>query len=148
MLERPADKRKDSVGWSFGRDVRVGIQSVQHTQASKLEVAEDVLGDEWRAEQQKHVGRQDRKRDRLAGQDAGAKQRGNVACAHQKRQHLEARGVDANPESVQRPAQPARPAPDARRDIGRGTASGAGRHSERTGHNAHEAGDTERTQCR
>ncbi len=52
MLERPADERKDSVGWSFGRHVGVGVQPVQHAQASKLEVAEDVLGDERRAEQQ------------------------------------------------------------------------------------------------
>jgi hypothetical protein len=52
MLKWPADKRKDGVGWSFRRDVGVGVQPVQHAQASKLEVAEDVLGDERRPEQQ------------------------------------------------------------------------------------------------
>jgi len=52
MLERPADERKDGVGWSFRRDVGIGIQPVQQAQASKLEVAEDILRDERRAEQQ------------------------------------------------------------------------------------------------
>jgi hypothetical protein len=73
MLERPADKRKDGVGWSFRGDMGIGVQSVQHSKASKLEVAKDVLRDERRAEQQKKIGRQDRKCDRLAGQLAGGK---------------------------------------------------------------------------
>ena len=100
MLKRPTNERKDGVGWSFRRDVGVGIQSVQHAQASKLEVAKDVLRDERWTEQQQQVGRQDRKYDRLARQDACGEQRGNVAGAHQKRQHLEAGGADATLESV------------------------------------------------
>jgi hypothetical protein len=71
MLEWPADERKDGVGWSFRRDVGVGVKPVQHAQTSKLEVAKDVLGDERRAEQQHQIGRQDRKYDCLAWQDAG-----------------------------------------------------------------------------
>jgi hypothetical protein len=90
MLEGPADEGKDSVGWSFRRDVGIGVQSVQHPKASKLEVAEDVLRDERRAEQQQQVGGQDRKRDRLTGQGARGEQRRGVAGAHHERQHLEA----------------------------------------------------------
>ncbi len=146
MLERPADERKDSVGWGFGRDVRVGVQSVQQAQASKLEVAEDVLRDERRAEQQQKVGRQDRKRDRLAGQVAGGEQRGNVAGAHHERQHLEARGADANPEPVQRAAQPAGPAPDARRDIGCGATRGAGHDAKDAHDDAEQAGEADCSQ--
>ncbi len=100
MLERPTDERKDGIGWSFRRDVGVGVQSVQHPQASKLEVAKDVLRDERGTEQQQQVGRQDRKRDRLAGQDAGGKQRGNVAGAHRERQHLKTGGANAESEPV------------------------------------------------
>jgi hypothetical protein len=146
MLERPADERKDSVGRSFRRDVGVGVQPVQHAQASKLEVAEDVLGDERRTEQQQQVGRQDRKRDRLAGQGAGGEQRGNVAGAHHERQHLEARRADAKPEPVQRAAQPARPAADASRDIGRGATRGAGHHAKDAHDDAEQAGDADCSQ--
>jgi hypothetical protein len=90
MLERPADERKDGIGWSFRRDVGVGVQPVQHTQPSKLEIAKDVLRDERRAEQQQQIARQDRECDRLARQDLGGEQRGAVAGAHHERQHLEA----------------------------------------------------------
>jgi hypothetical protein len=71
MLERPADERKDSVRWSFSSDMGVGVESVQYPKASKLEVAEGILRDKRRTEQQQQIGRQDRKRDRLAGQVAG-----------------------------------------------------------------------------
>jgi len=125
MLERPADEGKDGVGWSFGRDVCVGVEPVQQAHPSELEVAEDVLGDERRPKQQQKVGRQNGKRDRLAGQRAGGEQRRNIAGAHHKRQQLEAGGADANSEPVQRSAQPPRPAPDASRYIGRRATGGA-----------------------
>ena len=146
MLERPADERKDDVGWSFRRDVGVGVQPMQHAEASELEVAKDVLGDERRTEQQQQVGRQDRKHDCLAGQDRCGEQRSNVAGAHRERQHLEAGGADAKREPVQGTAQPARPAPDARWDIGRGATGGPGRHAKDAHDDAKQTGDADRSQ--
>jgi hypothetical protein len=45
-LERPADEWEHRVGWGFRGHMRIGVQAMQHTQTRKLEVPEDVLGDE------------------------------------------------------------------------------------------------------
>jgi hypothetical protein len=68
VLERPADEREDRVGGGFGRDVRVGGEPVQHPQPRERQIAERVLGDERRAQQEQRVGRHDRERDRPAGE--------------------------------------------------------------------------------
>ena len=64
VLKRPADEPEDRVSRSFGCKVRVGIQAVQRPEACEREVAEHVLGDQRRAEEQDHVGQHDRHDER------------------------------------------------------------------------------------
>jgi len=94
----------------FGRDVRIRVETVQHAQARKRQVAKHVLGDEWRSQQQHHVRRHDCERDCLARKSARCEQHGDVARAHHESQGLKARGAKSESEPVQRSIQPARPA--------------------------------------
>ncbi len=59
-LEGPAHKQVDGIGGRLGGDVRVRIQPVQRAQAGEVEVAEDILGEQRGAEQQRHVRGEDR----------------------------------------------------------------------------------------
>jgi hypothetical protein len=146
VLERPADEREHRVGGRFGRHVRVGVEAVQHAQARKRQVPEHVLGDERRSQQQHHIRRHDRQRDRPAWERARGEQHGGVARAHHERQRLEAGGSDPEPEAVQRAGQPARPAAAAPRHIRRRASRRARHHCEHARHHAHEARRPERAQ--
>jgi len=61
MQERPSDERVDRIGGRFGGDMRVGVQAVQRTHAREREVAENVLGDQRRPQEQGHVRQQHRR---------------------------------------------------------------------------------------
>ena len=90
MLEGPSDERKDRIGRCFGGDMRVGVQAVQRPHAGEVQVAEDILGDQRRAEQQDHVRHHDRRHDRAQRQRRGRQQDRHVARAHDQRQCLKA----------------------------------------------------------
>jgi hypothetical protein len=64
VLEGPSEEREDRVTGGFGGDMRVGVKAVQGSHAGEAQVAEDVLGDQWRAQEQDHVRRHDRRHDR------------------------------------------------------------------------------------
>jgi hypothetical protein len=130
MLEGPSHEREDRIGRCFGGDVRVGVQAVQRPHAGEVQVAEDILGDQRRAEEQGHVRRHDRHHDRAQRQRPSGQQDCQVARAHDQRQCLKAAARDAHTEAFQRPCHPARPAAAARRNVLRGPARGAGREKE------------------
>jgi hypothetical protein len=60
VLEGPPNERVDRIGRHLRGDVRVGVQPVQRAETGEIEVAEDVLGDQRRTEQQHQVGGDDR----------------------------------------------------------------------------------------
>ncbi len=60
MLKGPADEMEHLVGRRFGGDVRIRVKSVQDPQPRERQIAEDVLGDQRRAERHDHVGQHDR----------------------------------------------------------------------------------------
>jgi hypothetical protein len=62
VLERPANEWIDGVRRRLGSDVRIGVQPVQGSQTGEIEVAKDVLGDQWWAKQQHEVRGDDRAR--------------------------------------------------------------------------------------
>jgi hypothetical protein len=62
VLKRPADEQEHGVGRRLRRNVRVGVQPMQRPQACERQVAEHVLGDQRRPEQQDQVRRHDRAR--------------------------------------------------------------------------------------
>jgi hypothetical protein len=147
VLEGPADEREHRVGRRFRRHVRVGVEAVQHAQARKRQVPEHVLGDEWRSQQQHHIRRRDRQRDRPAGELACGEEHGGVARAHDERQRLEAARSNAEPEAVKRAGQPGGPTAAAGRHIRRGTSRRARHHPEHAHHHAHQARSPECAQC-
>jgi hypothetical protein len=112
MLKRPADEAERAVGWRFGGDVRVRVEPVQGADAREREIAEDVLGDQRRAEQQRDVREHDRDRDRGQRQRARDGEHEQVARAQRQHQQLEAAARDADAETLQRPGQPPGPAAD------------------------------------
>ncbi len=57
VLERPSHELEDRVGARFGGDVGVWVKAVQGPHAREGEVAEDVLGDQRRPEQQRSRAR-------------------------------------------------------------------------------------------
>jgi hypothetical protein len=113
VLKRPADETEDRVCGRFGGDVGVRVESVQRAHAREREVAEDVLGDQWRPQQQDHVGDHDRRRDRHERKPLGGHEHERVARAHQQHQRLEARAGKPDVQATQRAGKPRRPAADA-----------------------------------
>jgi hypothetical protein len=109
VLKRPPDEREHGVGRDFGRNMRVGVQAVQHSQPRKRQVAEHILGDQRRPQQQHQVGHHDRRHDRLGGKRPCGQQHGRIAHAHDERQRLEAARVESQSQAVQRTRQPPRP---------------------------------------
>lgn len=105
--------------------MRVRVHSVQSAQAGEIEVAEDVLGDQWRSDQQRQVRGDDRHPEHSPPQRAHGQQHCQVARGHDQRERLEAVGVEAHTETREGASQPAWPAPAAGRDILRWTARGA-----------------------
>jgi hypothetical protein len=130
VLERPADERVGGVVGRFGREARVGVEAVQRAHAREVEVAEHVLGEQRRPEQQYHVGEHDRPRQRPHAELARAEQHEQVARADREHQRLEAaRAEGVQADSRQRAGQPARPAADVRgHELPR--AAGGGRYEQ------------------
>jgi hypothetical protein len=70
MLVGPADEPEDFVAGGLSGDVRVRVQPVQRSEPREAEVAEHVLGDQRRAQQQDRVRSEDRRDDRAHRQRA------------------------------------------------------------------------------
>jgi hypothetical protein len=139
MLEGPSDEREDRIGRRFGGHVGVGVQAVQRPHAGEVQVAEHILGDQRRTEQQDHVCDYDRRHDRSQRQRSRRHQDRHVANAHDHRQRLKAGVREAHAEAFQGPGQPARPAAAARRNVLCRPSRGAGRDQEDRRHDAEEA---------
>jgi hypothetical protein len=117
MLVGPADEPEDFVAGGLGGDVRVRVQAVQRSQASEAEVAEHVLGDQRRPQQQDRVRGEDRRDDRAHRQRARARQHEQVAGAHDQRQRLKGPRAEAHAQAFQRAGHPAGPATAAPRHV-------------------------------
>jgi hypothetical protein len=125
VLEGPADEQVDGIGGRLGGDVRVRVHPVQGAQASEVEVAEDVLGDQRRTDQQREVRGDDRRPEHPSRQCAHGEQHGQIARGHDQRQRLKAVRAEAHAEARERARQPAWPASATRGNILRGAARGA-----------------------
>ena len=103
---------KIGVGGGFGGDVGVGVEAVQSAQAGEGQVAEHVLGDQRRSQQQDQVREHDRRRPARAGGSARAqRQHEQVARAHDQHQRLEAAAAEMpTPRPCSGPASQRRPA--------------------------------------
>ncbi len=117
VLKRPADEPVGRVGGRFGGKVRVRVQSMQDAHAREVEVAEHILGDQRRSEQQDRVRRHDRRRQRRQWQPARDQQHQRVARAHDQHQRLEAGAREADAKPAQRTCQPRWPPALARRHV-------------------------------
>ena len=103
MLEGPADEAEHRVARGFRREMGVGVQAVQRAHAREGEIAEDVLGDQRRAEQQDHVGRHHRCRKGGQRKRPRGDERHQVAGADRQHQHLEATLPELRADAAQRP---------------------------------------------
>jgi hypothetical protein len=119
--------------------MRVWVQPVQGAQPGEIEVAEDVLGDQRWAEQQREMRGEDRHPQHACRQRARRQQHRHIAGGHDQRERLEAARGDAHVQTLQGPGQPARPAAATRRDVlrrlarsPRGEQEGAREHAEQT----------------
>jgi hypothetical protein len=130
MLIRPAEEPDDFVAGGLRGHVRVRVQSVQRAEAGEAEVAEHVLGDQWRAQQQNRVCGEDRGDQRAHRQRACERQHQQIARAHDQRQRLKATGADAHAQAVQGAGQPAGPAAAAARHVLRRFTGGPGDRQE------------------
>ena len=144
VLERPADERVHRVARRFGGEVRVRVEPVQRAHARERQVAEHVLGDQRRPQQQDHVRDHDRRRDPRERQPARGHQHQRVADADRQQQRLEAGARQADAQTSQRPRHPCRPAAGAGGDELGGTRSGARAHQEDTHDEAHQPEHAER----
>jgi hypothetical protein len=117
VLVGPAEEREDFVARRLRRYVRVRIEPVQRAETGKADVAEHVLGDQRRPEQQDRVRRDDRQSERAHRQRAGACEHEQIARAHDQHQRLEAPRAEAHVQAGHRPGQPRRPAAAARRHV-------------------------------
>jgi hypothetical protein len=148
VLKRPADEPVGAVGGRFRGDVRVRVEPVQGPDAGEREVAEHVLGDQRRPEQQRDVGEDDRRREDADREQAREPEHEQVARAHQQHQRLEAGARKPDAETPQRPRQPVGPAADAGRDVLRRAPSSTGREQERAREDAEQAERPKRTRER
>jgi hypothetical protein len=148
VLVGPADEPEDFVARRLRGDVRVRVQAVQRPQAGEAEVAEDVLGDQRRAQQQDRVRGHDRRDDRPHRQRARERQHEQVARAHDQRQRLKAAGADAHVQALQRAGQPGGPAAAACGHVARGFAGGAGGRQQDSHGDAQQAEHAERARQR
>lgn len=118
VLEGPADEREDRIARGFGRHMRVGVEAVQGAHAGEAEVAEHVLGEQGRPEQEDQVGQHDRREERAHSERPRGEQHEQVARAHDQRKRLEAARRDAEAQALERTSQPTRPAAAARGHVG------------------------------
>jgi hypothetical protein len=139
VLVGPAEEVVDRVGGNLSGEHGVGVKAVQRAQVREADVAEHVLGDQRRAEQQQRVGHEDRQRQRPQRQRARTQQHRHIAPGHHQRERLKARRVDAQAEALEGPGQPVRPATAARGYIQRGGVRGAGGHAEHAGEHGEQA---------
>ncbi len=109
MLEGPSHERVDRVGGGFGGDVGVWVQPVQRAHSREAQVAEDVLGDQRRPEEQDQVREHDGGGERRHRQGSRRHEHEHVARAHDQHQRLEAVPAEGRPQALKRPGQPARP---------------------------------------
>ncbi len=145
VLKRPPDEAGHRVRGGFGGKVRVRIQSVQDPQPREGQVAEHVLGDQRRPEQQDRVRRHDRAREHRQRQPACDQQHQRVARAHDQHQRLEAGAGEADVQAPQRTGQPGGPAAFAGGDVLPGRGGGAGAHQEHARHDAQQPERAERS---
>ncbi len=136
MLELPEDEPEHGVGGRFGGEVGVGVQAVQRAEAREREVAEHVLRDQRRPQQQDRVREHDRARERSRRQLPRDQQHQQVARAHDQHQRLEAGAGEADAEAVQGACQPRGPAAAARGDVLPGRGGGPRAHQEDARHDA------------
>ena len=132
VLEGPADEAGDRVARRFGREMGVGIQAVQRAHPRERDVAEDVLGDQRRAEREDRVGREHRDGDRPQPEPARHREDREVGAADDQHQRLEAAAAEPRADPGERSRQPPRPSAAVRRDVlGRRRRGVAGEHAER-----------------
>jgi hypothetical protein len=81
VFEGPSDEREGGVGGRFCRHVRIRVQAVQGAHPREAQIAEDVLGDERRAEEEDHLRGDDRTGDRAQRKLARAHEHGGVTGA-------------------------------------------------------------------
>jgi hypothetical protein len=146
VLEGPSHEPVHRVGGGLGGDVCVGVESVQGAQSGEIEIPEDVLGDQRRAEQQHEVRGDDRQRQGPTGQRARGKQHCHVARGHDQRERLEAVWRDAHAETLKGARHPPRPAAAACRDVLRGPARRARGNQEYAREHAEQAERAKRAQ--
>ena len=146
VLERPSDEGEGGVGGRFCRQVRVRVQAVQGVHPREAQIAEDVLGDERRAEEEDHLRGDDRTGDRAQRKLARAHEHGGVTGAQHQRVRLKARPADRETKTMQGTRQPARPASAARGHVLRGRMRRAGGDRRRARDDRCEPGPAERSQ--
>lgn len=144
MLVGPADEPEDFVAGGLCGHVRVRIESVQRAEAREAEIAEHVLGDQRRPEQQDRVRGEDRRDERAQRQRPSEGEREQVAGAHDQHEHLKAARADAHAQALQRPGQPRRPAAAARGHVLRRFAGCPGGDQE---HRHDDARQAQQAQC-
>ncbi len=88
VLEGPADERIGGVGEDLGGHMGVGVEAMQRPHAREGQVAEHVLGEQRRPQQERQVRRHHRSRQRSHRQRAGRHQHEQVAPAHGQHQRL------------------------------------------------------------
>ncbi len=140
----PSEEREDRVGRHFGGRVRVWVQAMQGSQAGEAQVAEHVLGEQRRPQEQDHVGGDDRRRDRAQRKRSRREQHDQIAPTHDQHPGLEASLRDPHTQALQRAGQPVRPAAVARGDVDRRPCGGASRHQEDRGEDAQQPERAER----
>jgi hypothetical protein len=130
VLVRPADEPEDFVAGGLCGHVGVRVKSVQPSEAGEAEVAEDILGDQRRPEQQDYVRSDDRRDQGAHRQRARECEHEQIARAHDQRQRLKAARTDRHAQALQRAGHPARPAAAAARHVLRRFPGGAGDREE------------------
>ncbi len=148
VLIRPAEESKDFIARRLCCDVRVRVQAVQRAESGKADVAEHVLREQRRAEQQDHVGSDDRRGDSAQRQRARCEQHEHVTRAHDQAVELERARAHAQAEPFERASQPADPAAAARWDVLRRFARRARCDQQRAYEDAEQAKQPERAQPR
>jgi hypothetical protein len=127
VLIRPAEEREHFVARCLRGDVRVRVQTVKRAEAGKADVAEHVLRDQRRPEQQDRVREHDRDPQRAQRHRPRAHEDRDVGRGHHERQRLKAaRAKRAQVQVSERPGEPRRPAAAARRHILRRRGRGLG----------------------
>jgi ribonuclease E len=148
MLEGPSDEREHRVRAGFRGDMRVRVQPVQGAHARERQIAEHVLGDQRRPEEEDHVRQHDARRERATGQGSRREQHEQVARAHDQHQRLKPTSGERRAHTLKRSCQPAGPAADARRDVLRGARRRIGAQQEDAAEHPQQAEPGERTQDR